>query len=161
MKESKCGTALRAICAESHDNENVVKLLLGHGVKKTARGGKYGTVLYAACHQGNEKIVRLLLRDQCPEKSIAADQNLDVNEVTAQYGTPLHAACLGQNEKVVRLLVKLGANINSNVPQLGTPLHLVCNGQSTTKAAKLLLAEGADVNTRRNRQPYTALEILL
>ena len=161
VKESKYGTALQAICAESHDNDKVAKLLLGHGAKKTARGGKYGTVLHAAFHRENEKIVQLLLRDQCPEKSVAADQNLDVNEVTAEYGTPLHAACLGRREKVVRLLVKLGANINANVPQLGTPLQLVCNGQSTTKIAKLLLANGADVNIRRNRQPHTALEILL
>ena len=161
VKGSKYGTALQAICAESHDNDKVVKLLLGHGAKKTARGGKYGTVLHAACHQGNEKIVRLLLRDQCLEKSVAADQNLDVNEVTAQYGTPLHVACLGRSEKVVSLLIKLGANINANVPRSGTPLHLVCNGQSTTKIAKLLLANGADVHIRRNRQPHTPLEILL
>ena len=194
VKESKYGTALQAICAESHDNDKVVKLLLDNGAKKTARGGKYGTVLHAACYQGNEKVVRLLLRDQCLEKTITADQNLDVNEVTAQYGTPLHAACLeryekvvrlliglgadinandarlgtplhaaclGRNEKVVRLLVELGANINANVPQLGTPLHLICNGQSTAKTAEVLLAKGADVNIRRNRQPYTALEILL
>ena len=160
VKESKYGTALQAICAESHDNDEVVKLLLDHGAKKTAHGGKYGTILHAACHQKNEKIVRLLLRVQCLEKSIAADQNLDVNEVTAQYGTPLHAACLGRNEKVIRLLIELGANINANVPRLGTPLHLVCNGQDT-KAVKLLLAKGADVNIRRNRRPYTALEILL
>ena len=161
VKESKYGTALQAVCAESQDNDEVVKLLLGHGAKNTARGGKYGTVLHAACYQGNEKAVRLLLRDQCLEKSIAADQNLDVDEVTAEYDTPLHAACFGRYERVVRLLIGLGADINANVPQLGTPLHGVCNGQSTTKTAKLLLAKGADVNIRRNRQPYTALEMLL
>ena len=160
-KDSKYGTALQAICAESHDNDKVVKLLLDRGARKTVRGGKYGTTLHAACYQGNEKIVRLLLGDQCHEKSITADQNLDVNEVTAQYGTPLHAACCGRNEKIVSLLIRLGANINANVPQLGTPLHLVCNGQSTTETAKLLLTKGADVNIRRNRRPYTALEILL
>ena len=198
VKESKYGTALQAICAESHDNVEIVKMLLDRGAKKTARGGKYGTVLHAACYQNNEKIVRLLLRDQCLEKGIAADQNLDVNEVTAQYGTPLHAACrgggsetvvrllveLGANinaidarlgtplhaacrrgsEKIVRLLVELGANINANVPDLGTPLHLICESQdktSLTTNTKLLLAKGADFNIRRNRQPYTVLEILL
>ena len=161
VKKSKYGTALQAICAESRDNDKVVKLLLGHGAKKTARGGKYGTVLHAACHQGNEKIVRLLLRDQCPGTSVAADRNLDVNEVTARYGTPLHAACLGGREKVVHLLIKLGADINANVPRFGTPLHLVCNRQDTTKIAELLLANGADVNIRRDRQPHTALEMLL
>ena len=160
VKESKYGTALQAICAESHDNDKVVKSMLDRGAKKAALGGKYGTVLHAACYQNNEKIVRLLLRDQSHEESIVADQNLDVNEVTARYGTPLHAACLGGSEKVVRLLVELGADINVNVPKLGTPLHLVCNGRSTTNA-KLLLAKGADVNIRRDRQPYTALEILL
>ena len=194
VKESKYGTALQAICAESHDNDKVVESMLDRGAKTTARGGKYGTVLHAACHQNNEKIVRILLSDQCIERSIAPDQTLDVNEVTAQYGTPLHAACLGGSEKVVRLLIELGANtntsdprlgtplhaacrgrnenvvrllvelgadINANVPRLGTPLHLVCNGRSNTTNAKILLAKGADVNIRRNRQPCTALEILL
>ena len=164
VKESKYGTALQAVCAETHDNDKIVKLLLGHGAKKTARGGKYGTALHAACYQGNEKIVRLLLEDWCPEKRVAADQNLDVNEVTAKFGTPLHAACFGRKEKVVRLLLELGANVNVNVSELGTPLHLVCNSiqkRDKTKIAKLLLAKGADVNIRRNRQPYTALEILL
>lgn len=160
VKDSKYGTALQAICAESHDNDKAVKLLLDRGARKTVRGGKYGTVLHAACRRGNEKIVRLLLRDQCPEKAIVGDQNLDINEVAAKYGTPLHAACLGRNEKIARLLVELGANINVNVPQLGTPLHIVCRRQKSMRIAKLLLANGADVNIRRNRRPYTALEIL-
>ncbi|KAL9035416.1 MAG: hypothetical protein Q9214_006591, partial [Letrouitia sp. 1 TL-2023] len=38
VKDSKYGTALQAICAESHDNDQVVKLLLGHGARKTVRG---------------------------------------------------------------------------------------------------------------------------
>ena len=146
VKESKYGTALQAICAESHDNDKVVKSMLDRGAKKTARGGKYGTVLHAACHQNNEKIVRLLLRDQCLEKKIiAADQNLDVNEVTAQYGTPLHAACLGGSEKVVHLLVELGANVNANDAGLGTPLHAACRGRNE-KVVRLLVELGANIN---------------
>ena len=150
VKESKYGTALQAICAESHDNDKVVKSMLDCGAKKTARGGKYGTVLHAACYQNNEKIVRLLLRDQYLGKSIAADQNLDVNEVTAQYGTPLHAACLGGSEKVVRLLVELGANINANEARLGTPLHAACR-RGYEKVVRLLVELGANINANEAR----------
>lgn len=138
-----------------------VTLLLSHGAKKAVRGGKYGTALHAACYKGNEKIVRLLLGDQCPETRSAADQNLDVNEVTTRYGTPLHAACLGGNEKIVPLLINLGVNVNTNVPELGTPLHLVCSRGFATEIAKILLANGADVNIRKDIEPYTALQILL
>ena len=161
VKESKYGTALQAICAESHDNDKLATLLLSHGAKKAVHGGKYGTVLHAACYQGNEKIVRLLLGDQCQEKGPTADQNLDINEVTTRYGTPLHAACFNQKTKIVRLLVELGANINVNVPELGTPLFHACKARKSAEIVKLLLAKGADVNIRRNIQPYTALEILL
>lgn len=145
VKESKYGTALQAICAESHDNDKVVKMMLDRGAKKSVRGGKYGSALHAACRRNNEKIVRLLLRDQCLERSIAADQNLDVNEVTAQFGTPLHAACLGGSEEVVRLLVELGANVNANVPKFGTPLHAACRSESE-KLVRFLVEMGANIN---------------
>ena len=168
VKESKYGTALQAVCAESHDNDKIVKLLLDHGAKKTSRSGKYGTALHAACFRGNGKIVRLLLKEQCSENSIVADQNLDVNEVTAQYGTPLHAACSGQRELVIRFLVDLGANINANIPEIGTPLHQLCdrkififNERGMARIAAFLMRKGADINIRRDRRPYTALEILL
>ncbi|KAL8790513.1 MAG: hypothetical protein Q9195_006344 [Heterodermia aff. obscurata] len=161
VEESKYGTALQAVCAESHDNDKIVKLLLDHDAKKTARGGKYGTILHAACYQGNERIVQLLLGDQYPEKGTTADQNLDVNEVTTRYGTLLHAAYLGREERMVCLLLKLGANVNTNVPELGTPLHLACIKGQNPKLVKLLLDKGADVNIRRDTEPYTALEILL
>ena len=75
--------------------------------------------------------MRILLSDWNPEGSTAVDQKLDVNEVIARYGTSLNAACLGRK------------------------------GQITTKIAKVLLARGADVNIRREREPYAALEILL
>ena len=156
VQESKYGTALQAVCAETHDNDQIVQLLLDHGAKKNARGGKYGTALHAACYQGNEKIVRLLLEDR---------HNLDVDEVTANYGTPLHAACLGRRTKIVHVLVlELGANINVDVRRLGTPLHVACHTirkHGTTIITRFLLAKGADVNVRRDRRPYTALDILL
>ena len=131
VKESKYGTALMAKCAGLHDDDDVVQLLLDHGAKKTFRSDKYGSTLHAACSRGHIKTVRVLLSNRDPQESTAADHNLDVNEMTAPHGTPLHAACHGY--------------LN----------------QSRAKTVEFLIAEGADVNIRRDRPPYTALEILL
>ena len=154
----KYGNVLHAACYQR--NERIVRLLLTdhcHGNGTAAEEldidevtAPYGTPLHAACFRGSEELIRLLV-----------NRGADINASHVVRGTPFHAACLGGNEKAIRFLLDLGVDINVNLPKIGTPLHYIIGCYVSADTVRFLLARGADVNIKRNIQPYTALEILL
>lgn len=94
-----------------------------------------GTALVAACRQGHETIVQMLL-----------DSKADVNsDGGAPYGTPLWTACSGKHEAIVEMLLKKDADVNEGGILGKYPLSVACENWSL-EMVKLLLDKGADVN---------------
>ena len=144
----KYGTALQAVCAENHDNVDLVVYMLEKGAEVNAQGGKYRTALQAACARGNEKIVRLLLKERA-----------DTTITGGSWGSALHAACAGNHLEVISILCSHGFDVDFQAEPFGTPLHSSIRKYSL-EAVHILLECGANVNLRAS--PYgTALELAL
>ena len=76
------GTALHAACAESHDNVEIVQLLVQNGADPSSFDGAY-SVLTTAVKSGNEKIKRFLLQNGCV---------VDLNSSVGLNNSVLHTA---------------------------------------------------------------------
>jgi hypothetical protein len=109
-----------------------VKQLLGAGANVNAQGGKYGSPLLAAIHEGYVDEVQILLR-------AGADSLL-----TDELGrTPLHIAASKNMLHILRLFPQIASALNNYSDFLQTPLHLaVCHGH--IRFAIALLNSGAD-----------------
>ena len=132
-----------------------------------ALGAKYLHALQAASVAGHERIVQMLL-----------DKGADINVQGGEHGTAFQAAVYWGREDVVQILLKQGADVNASVStKCSLPWHeAACNGldgvcASNTRRAigrygnapqaaacrgneqvvKILLAKGADVNSKGGR----------
>ncbi|KAJ6093116.1 hypothetical protein N7486_008405 [Penicillium sp. IBT 16267x] len=108
------------------------------------------TALYAACAQGQEKMVRLLL-----------DNGADVTLCNNGNNYPIHAACKGHHTGIVKLLLERGADANSEMGAMGgTPLYIAANAGFMELTA-VLVEGGANINkvVKTFGGGYTALMI--
>lgn len=111
-----------------------VRRLLDAGADPNSEG--VGTPLYFAAQRGHEEVVALLV-----------EGGADVNAVT-RFGTALQIAARGNRTSIVRILLQAGADPNLAGGEEGkTPLHDAAE-RGAVEAARLLLAGGADVNSR-------------
>ena len=92
-----------------------------------------GTLLTAAAHSGNLKLVDFLV-----------DHGADVNAKNNEGDTPLHRAV---NPEIFDYLVAHGANVNATNNSGHTPLQQV-SFSTKPKMLECLLAHGADANTK-------------
>ncbi len=85
------------------------------------------------------------------------DQGGNVNLQDEPGMTPLHHAAnddwKGSHLEMIKLLIDRGANVKATDDTHHTPLHLASNKET----AELLIAAGADVNTRTKRTGETSL----
>jgi ankyrin repeat protein len=116
---------------------NEVRRLLDDGAD--ANGGGAGTPLYFAAQRGHADVVALLV-----------ERGADVNTVT-QFGTALQIAARGNQTAIMEMLLRNGADPNLSGGEYGnTPLHDAAE-RGAIEAARLLLENGADVNSRTKR----------
>ncbi|KAJ6011194.1 hypothetical protein N7451_002606 [Penicillium sp. IBT 35674x] len=93
------------------------------------------TALFAACAQGQEKIVHLLL-----------ENGADANLYSKWNDHPIHTACKGQHTGIVKLLLERGADVNAELGAIGgTPLYIASNA-GFKDLAVLLIDGGAHIN---------------
>lgn len=93
------------------------------------------TALFAACAQGQEKMVHLLL-----------ENGADANLLREWDDHPIHAACKGQHTGIVKLLLERGADVNAEVGVMGrTPLYIASNA-GFKELAVVLIEGGAHIN---------------
>ncbi|MHC4154047.1 MAG: ankyrin repeat domain-containing protein [Planctomycetota bacterium] len=131
-------------------HEDVVRLLIASGAEVNLNAKLYpsseeyrGTALHAAALGGHSTILDLLIA-----------RGADVN-VHSAYGTPLHLATRGgpkrkvaKSPEMVEKLLAKGADVNARASRNGrTPLHNAARS-GYSKAAKLLITAGADVNAK-------------
>lgn len=89
--------------AAEHDLPALTSLILTSGnVSVNSKCGRYGNALQAACYNGNEGIVRLLL-----------EAGADVNAVGGEYRTALGAVIAARNFHLFELLKMFGLNKRS------------------------------------------------
>jgi ankyrin repeat protein len=104
------------------------------GAKHTNQGHQGRTELHSSSIDGNEKVVRLLLKN-------GAGHTIRDHE---EYD-PLHQVLWNSNEEVAKALLEHGTSITSRDSSGNTPLHIAsCCGLENT--VKLLLDAGADLN---------------
>lgn len=132
--------------AAVNGHEEIVRLLLASGAKINPHQedeSMRATALHAAARGGNITIFDLLIV-----------KGANVNAMCKQ-GTPLHFAArtraIVKDEvcaEIVKKLIAKGADVNTREPrQERTPLHIAVR-RGRTKAAELLIAAGAEVNTK-------------
>jgi len=130
------------MCAVQSGRRDVVKLLLDSGADINIPNFKGWTALqYAVLHSDKEVVEWLISR------------GAQVNTRTLSGETPLHYAA--DKEEILRMLIAAGAEVNATTNEGKTPLFFISMNQ--TKAAELLLINGADPNIRDYSQK-TVLE---
>lgn len=98
-------------------------------------GPGYGSALVAACHEGHDSIVQMLLGSK-----------VEVNgHEGSSYGSPLQAACYNKHKAIVEMLLKKDVDVNRGGKPPVYPLSVACESGSL-EIVKLLLDKGADLN---------------
>jgi ankyrin repeat protein len=111
----------------------VTKQLVKEGADVNAPGGFRGSALHAACNEGHDVIVQMLL-----------ESGADVN-MQGGTGSPLHAALERGNHKIVTVLLDWGADISAR-GFYGTVLEAACRGCDVKTVRFLLDRERLDIN---------------
>lgn len=124
-------TPLHAAAAAG--TQQAVRILLTHDADPDARANGNRTPLHLASFAGHEQTAKLLLAHGANPN--ARDQGRN---------TPLHEAAAAGADAMVDLLLAAGADPLVQNRLAHTPLH----DASTSQTAALLLAHGADPNTR-------------
>ena len=108
------------------DSEEVFRILIEAGADPRACGGRYGTVLAAACSGGNMYAVEMLLA---------------LNIVDVQTG--LMSALAQGHDEIARLMITHGADAS-----VGAPIVAVidCRRSKDSKMVKFLLKHGAKID---------------
>ena len=135
--ESKYGqTALMWAAAEKYPA--VTKLLIEHGADVSARSNSGFSALMFAAQQGDVESGQALL-----------EAGADANELmVSSQVTPLLIAAAGRHEDFVALLLEYDADPNVVDSKGNTPLHHAAWFRNGAGIVDLLLATGADPNTR-------------
>jgi len=150
-------------------NDAAMSLLLRFGADINVVGGKYGTVLIAACaHKCEDLVKRLLGMNANPngpmcehylplmrEKELERKGwHADAFPTGGKFGTALHAAVKAGVVNTVRLLLKHGGNPFANDDRYGNLLHACAISRNpitklveeNQELVELLFAIGLDVN---------------
>src|SRR5690242_516858 len=138
------GSDLRLVDAAKNRDHEAVRSLLKQKVDVNTPQPDGATALAWAAHWDDLEAADLL---------IAAGAN--VNAANSYGVTPLSLACTNQSAAMVEKLLTAGADPNG-VPS-GTPVLMVAARTGNVDTVKLLLAHGANVNTKESARGQTAL----
>ena len=141
------GTVLYMAC-RSRDTKGVI-LLLAHGADPNIQQcGRYDHALQAACVNGDEAIVDLLLKHEAR------------TDLTGGYfDNALQAACAAGNIPITRMLLSHGADATRTGGVCGNAMLAAVHGQNET-IVDLLLNLGVSINEKRGSVTYPLLHAL-
>ncbi|CAI4231972.1 unnamed protein product [Auanema sp. JU1783] len=140
-------TALHLACL-SEDYKKAMKLL-SVGARVDAKCWDGSTPLHYACLNNQYILINAFLQAGC-----------DINAKMTNGITPLHVAAMHCSVEAIDLLINLGAKIDMKDENGITPLMLASKDPESTAAARILLDNGAEVNTR-SRKGWTALHFAI
>ena len=155
---TKCGDAgvPPLLLTALNGHMEVAELLIANGANLEGTDKFGNTPLHYAAHHGSKEIVILLITNSADvnakDKGGESPLNMAANKETAdllrkhggKYGTFI-AAVAGGDINAVKMFLDAGTDVNEKVQHGWTPLHeTAVFGHA--KVAKLLIANGADVN---------------
>jgi len=142
MQDGDYSNVLRR--AYAHDQEGVVKLIgypytgYNNARAAVAAGQDYGSSLQAACADGDERVVKLLLAN-----------GADIDAQGGYHGSPLNAACVIGRYHIVKILLNKGATVDTpgGSGRFGNALQ-AASVYNKDSIVQLLLNAKVDVNIR-------------
>eukprot|EP00831_Metopus_contortus_P016478 TRINITY_DN1691_c0_g1_i6.p1 TRINITY_DN1691_c0_g1~~TRINITY_DN1691_c0_g1_i6.p1 ORF type:complete len:479 (-),score=88.26 TRINITY_DN1691_c0_g1_i6:150-1586(-) len=133
--------------------------LIQNGVNINCKDNDGWNALMHACCQGNEEIVRILLKKKqmiepssllsIDDKKDADDLKEDLEEKIRQY-TPLHWAANKGHLRIVWLLLLRGNSTYDEDPYGSTPMHQAAAGASLN-VIECFLSQGVDIEKKNSR----------
>ncbi|KAF4881629.1 Ankyrin repeat domain-containing protein 50 [Colletotrichum fructicola] len=161
------------LVAAANDDEDMVRLLLGHGAGESTGDDVHSLALHIASSNGNQAIVSLLLencieflpehfREDHPLYAASSSGHGQVVKLLLDHGDRLHidSSCIqsallalsGNNqENIKRLLVEHLSKLTTDGCQAQRPSLFSAAVAGDKKTVELLLLEGANPNTHENR----------
>jgi len=125
----------------SEGNISKVSALLENGGDANQTSGNGFSALHAACQQGNNQIVRSLIK-----------HGALINKSTLDSGlTPLMIAASAGQPQVVELLLNCGSNVNAVTQDNGATALIEAAREGYSEIVRMLLQREADVNVQTNR----------
>ena len=138
--QEKEGTALQ-LAIKRKDIQTARALVADDSIEIDARGGKHGaTALHLALENGNEEMVRELLR-----------KGASVNAEGSDFYKPLTAAVISHEERLIRLVFDAGADINGHRGGWYESALNAAARAGLKNVVNLLLDLGMDVNESSGR----------
>jgi ankyrin repeat protein len=135
--ESRFSSPLQA--SAYYRNLTVAKVLLENGADVNAKGGKYGTVLQAACSDTFHSFAAR--RQALALVKFLLEKGADVNAMGGEYNTALQAAAYHDLE-LVRVLLQHGADPDIGGGRFGSPIQ-AAKKRGLHRIVKLLRENGA------------------
>ncbi len=180
QKKNRPGAATPLFVAARHPHGfEVTKLLLERGADVNARGPLDGTPLFFAIYSGNAQTVELLLKHGAnintvrkfddstiglpiTEATLAVnsavvktllDYHPDLNASDGFAGHSLSAALVTGQDEIARTLIERGADVRAakNIGEVPPIVMAAHNEHGDPEMLKLLLAKGADINAKTDR----------
>lgn len=132
--------------AVSHEQTEVVELLIKAGIDINRKNKDGYTPLILAVYLENDEIIRSLIQGR-----------VNINDKSKYLGTPLVLALLQDNIEIARMLVEAGADVNAkasvhvegNIYRTIIPIKYVVD-QGNIEMAKLLISSGVDNESLNN-----------
>ena len=141
------GTALYVACRKQ--KTEMVKLLLAHGANPNIQQcDRYDHALQAACVNGHEEIVDLLLKHEAKTDLIGG-----------YFDNALQAACVAGNVSITRMLLSHGADATRIGGACGNAMLAAVDGQNEM-IVDILLDCGVSINENRDNNTYPLLRAL-
>ena len=147
----------------------LVKLLIARGADVNTWQEDSWTPLHSAAHQGHKEVAEILIvsgvdvnvrreggtplhtaagQDQVEMAAYLIDKGADVDAKDRWSGTPLMNAAENGQVAVAKLLIEKGANVVARDDKDRTALHRAARNVRNRDIVELLIAEGADLNSK-------------
>lgn len=149
LKDHHGRTPLHGAISRAPQAEAIVELLVRYNARINAKDERGATPLHLAAAEGSANLVSALLA-----------RGAYVEARDCNFGTPLHSAASSGQSDIVDLLLTYGADVAAKDVDGMTAMHgVMLFSKPNLALLRSLLAHGADVNAKENRNYSTPLHL--